>query len=225
VYALRSEEGELTVGLCSATKSLAKAQADLDFARTMVHGADRTRLYGRVVRSARSHLQEGWNPEPLAGATVTVEGPAQQRFQAVTDAQGGFSLAGSLEGDYIVRATLADGSAIAPRRVTVPAGQCSGVELDAGVLASLAGRVVDPQGRPVSFMRLTLRAEGSEKSEDAYTDREGRFQLEHVPPGSYVLSLLPAHGPAVQLAESIVLGAAEAEELPDLITSSADQRR
>ncbi|HEX3525695.1 MAG TPA: carboxypeptidase regulatory-like domain-containing protein [Thermoanaerobaculia bacterium] len=235
VYAWHIENRALWTGLCSATKKLAEAQSDLAFAGQVVHDGDRTRLYGRVVRSVRDDLQERLEQSGLGGVTVTAEGPAHQQLTTVTDSNGGFSFAGRFEGDFTVRAAAPEGlPAIAPRQVTVPAGRCSGVELESSGLASLAGRVVGREGRPVSGVQITLlplRDAEPRDGEEIRTSDDGRYLFDHVPPGSYVLAVNPK-GTADALkppypktffpragsskeAERIVLRPEEARELPD----------
>jgi len=196
VYAWRIKEGTLLwTTICGATKSLAVAQADLAFARQVVHGGDRTRLYGRVVRSSRADLGESLRQDGIGSVTVTAEGPAHQQFTAVTDGGGLFSIAGTLEGDYTVRAAAPDGfPEIAPQRVTIPAGQCDGVELESSDLASLAGRVVDLQGRPIPSLGIelvSLRGLELLEADEVRTSGDGCYRFEHVPAGSYVLAVNP----------------------------------
>jgi|GEM_PF-3166502 len=193
VYASRSKDGVLRTSICTATKSLATAQADLAFARQVIHGGNRTRLYGRVIRLVRPDLGTYTREVDLGGVTVTIEGPADQRFTAVTDAKGFFSVAGSREGEYAVRAATPEGlPEITPQQVTIPAGRCNGVMLKSSNLASLSGRVVDPAGRPVSAVRLRLLTErdGLDR-EEARTAGDGRYHFEEIPAGSYVLAANP----------------------------------
>ena len=235
VYASRSKDGVLQTNICSGTKGLAAAQTDLAYARQVAHGDERVGLYGRVERLVRPSLDEYLKATDLGGVSVTIEGPAQQRFTAVTDAKGRFSVAGHLEGNYTVRAATPEGlPEIAPQQVTVEAGKCSGVILKSDGLASLAGRVTGLSGRPLSAVQVKLVSEHDTEildSEEVRTSKDGRYLIEHIPPGSYVLAVNPK-GTADELeapyprtffpragsakdAERIVLRAEETRELPD----------
>jgi len=236
VYAWRIKEGTLLwTTICGATKSLAVAQTDLTFARQVVHGGDRTRLYGRVVRSSRADLGEPLRQDGIGSVTVTAEGPAHQQLTVVTDGEGLFSIAGSLEGDYTVRAAAPGGfPGIAPQRVTIPAGQCNGVVLESSGLATLAGRAVDLQDRPIPSLWIELVSMRDRElldGEGVYTSADGRYLFEHIPPGSYVLAVnpkgktealkapypktfFPRAGSPTE-AEPIILRAQEVRDLPD----------
>lgn len=112
VYAFRAKSGELTTSICTATKPLSEGEADVNYARQVAHGGDRTSLFGRVVRIERAPGKNWPDRRGIAGVEVAIEGPGGQRYSATTDADGVFTVAGRLEGPYTVQALLPKG----PRR-------------------------------------------------------------------------------------------------------------
>src|SRR6185369_7679974 len=244
VYAYRGGEGAgaLWVSVCGATKSVAKAHTDLAYARQVSRGADRALLFGRVISSARSGLQDPLEQTGIANVKVTAEGQAGQHLTAVTDAEGFFSFAGSREGVYTVRAAVPDRfPGIAPQEVTVPAGDCKGLLLESNALASLAGRVVEAGSNPTYGLEIKLipadATDGadSKAGEESHTSFDGTYSWEHLPPGSYILVVNPTEpsylpkeedlypkaffprGGSAAEAERIVLRPAENRTLPDFV--------
>jgi SdrD B-like domain len=238
VYAGRTEDGELWAGGCLLVKILAEAHTDLAYARQVSRGGPPARLFGRVVHSARGGLQDRLEQTGIANVQVTAEGPAGQHLTAATDAEGYFSFAGSREGAYKVRAAVPDRfPGIAPQQVTVPAGDCKGLVLESKDLASLAGRVVDAAGRPVSDVEIRLLptdGEDSPRGEESRPSFDGSYSWKHLPPGSYILVVNPSEpsdllaeapypktffprGVSAAEAERIVLRPAEDRMLPDFV--------
>jgi hypothetical protein len=243
VYAYNEGEGAgaLWVSDCGATKSLAKAHTDLAYARQVSRGGDRALLFGRVIGSARGGLRDPLEQTGIANVKVTAEGPAGQHLAAVTDAEGFFAFAGSREGAYTVRAAVPDRfPGIAPREVTVPAGDCKGMVLESNGLASLTGRVVDAGGKPTYGLEIKLipadAADGADsmEGEESRTSFGGGYSLEHLPPGSYFLVVNPTEpfdllgdapypktffprGGSAAEAERIVLRPEEGRTLPDFV--------
>ncbi len=198
LYAGRNEKGELSAWLCSPTKRLADAAADVAYARLVARGGVRTALYGRVFRAEREDLESYSSTEPLAGVVVSVEGPGGQRYLARTDAEGEFEVKGRLEGAYTVHARLPkDLAPSEPQQVEVPAGQCTGVEIKAGRLAALRGRAFEADGKPAVYLRLKIqqadapRSTDESSSQSAQTDEDGRFVVDELPAGDYLVAVNP----------------------------------
>lgn len=201
VYTGGDASGNFWVGICSGmTKRLVRAEKDLAFAREVKRGGW-TALYGRVRTNERDDLEDEPESEGLAGIEVRIEGPGGKRFEAVTDAQGDFTVDGQLEGTYTVRAVLPPGSpAAAPQTVELVKGECTGAEIVVSSLGTLRGRVVDDARKPVQELSVYLMPAGKPFDDESIvsdsTDEEGRYLFEEVPPGDYILVVNP-DGPGV----------------------------
>jgi hypothetical protein len=237
VYA-GSEKGELWTGGCRVVKPLAEAHSDLAYASQVARGGAPARLFGRVISSARGGLRDRLEQTGIAHLQVVAEGPAGQRLETETDAEGLFSFAGPLTGTYTVRAALPDRfPGIAPRQVTIPADDCRGVVLESSGLASLAGQVVDVTGRRGSDLEIELLPMDSGESvegEMSRTSFTGSYSFPHLPPGSYILVVNPTEpsdvlgeapypktffprGGSASQATRIVLRPSEERVLPDFV--------
>lgn len=137
----------------------------------------------------------------IAGLVVTAEGaPADtavvlhdrrgRRLRSERARGGRFRFAGLRGGSYLVRAGPLDG-AVGVERVGVPArGEIALVlVLEAGGV--LAGRVEDPQGAPLAGVRVRAARRGLAFGVERRTDAAGRFRLEGLPDGSYVVRAIP----------------------------------
>jgi len=141
-----------------------------------------------------------WVGLRLGGDAPTREG--ENRFLA---ADGAFQLDGLMPGDYDV-VVAAPGHAPAGRRVTIlPAAYAdASVRLSDG--ATLAGRVVGPDGAPVAGAQVEVMT--GHEGDAIQTDEDGRFVLADIAPGRR--SLMVEHPAFVSRSESgLVLRAGE----------------
>ena len=70
--------------------------------------------------------------------------------------------------------------------------------------ATLRGRVLDPQSRPVPGAQVVATASATGWSREATTDASGQYLLPDLPPGGFVVAVT-ASGFAAQRFESVTL--------------------
>ncbi|MBI5067183.1 MAG: carboxypeptidase regulatory-like domain-containing protein [Deltaproteobacteria bacterium] len=142
---------------------------------------------------------------PLAGALVTATGRGAElpAAQAVTGADGRFTLSDLPDGGYRVSASA---PGLAPARRVARAG-ASDLVLRLSPGGSLAGRVRDrASGAPVApFLVTVVHASRREPSRSlAVIDAEGRFAIDGLAPGAAeVLVSSPSHAPSPPQAVTI----------------------
>ena len=158
--------------------------------------------YGDPVQGAQiSLLQSRYE----RGRRRVVEAPVGAR---VTNDRGEFRIYAVRPGDYVVRATVAAGTApelvdyppafypgsmsgADAREITVDAGsEVSGLDfaLIGTPTARITGTTFDSSGRATTQLRVTLESiVGVSMSLDAHIETDGTFAFENVPPGQYVL--------------------------------------
>jgi hypothetical protein len=130
----------------------------------------------------------------IGGATVTLVAPPN-RYDTTSDATGHFTIAGMLPGNYRAAAGK-DGYSVKASDVSILSPQIRigsepdpvKVTLTLTSLSTLHGRVLDPDGKPLSGVEVSFAPNllGS-----VTTDREGRFTIDEVRPASYTLSARP----------------------------------
>ncbi len=121
------------------------------------------------------------------------EGEEPREFHASANDDGSYDLVLGGSGDYTVNVRAEASNASTSLAFEVKVGsepqQSREFELPG---ARIAGRVVDRQGKPQAQVWLELHADSAARGEsgrnvsgNVSTDEEGRFQFEHVAPGTY----------------------------------------
>jgi len=122
-------------------------------------------------------------PRPAIRIIAEPEGTAVEMHP-----EGGYTLHLIPAGDYGLRITRADGSSAWLPQIRVTRQE---TVLAAGIvfgLGDIAGRTVDPQGAPLSNVRVSLVEEGrsgSGRPRRAVSDTLGRFAFDDVAPGGW----------------------------------------
>ena len=153
---------------------------------------DRPELTGVVIEAAAMASISGrvtLDGQPIAGATVVIT-PDVSR--GTTDAQGQYRLAGLKRGTYPVRAETDRGASL-PQTIAVMAGeQRTTVELELTSRSSIAGTVVDQDGRPVPGAIVTWADDAIGDTGRATSNAAGEFVVERLRSGSYRASVRAA---------------------------------
>jgi protocatechuate 3,4-dioxygenase beta subunit len=200
VYARSEGSGSpLTVSICSRTSELSRAASDLDYARAVKSGAPlQARISGDVVFGARS-LSRGPLPEPkpLSDVPIRLEREGQVT-RVATGADGSFSAEGLKAGRYWVHADLQEGLyAQGPPQVVDLSDDrsCGEAHFLAFADGRVSGRVVDAMGRPIPGLTIELTvAAGLDETPGperlrALTDGDGRYEIERIPPGRFIIAI------------------------------------
>jgi len=206
VYARRSSDGKLRASIFSRTRPLASAAEDLAYAHDMAGGEKGARIVGLVQRLSVQNAVTYRRLTPLADVRVTIEGVNGQRWEAMTDERGQFEVRGALPGAYVVRARLAENIRVSKFEQEiyihrVDHNRFAGVLFTATSLASIVGRALDNDGKPIRALMIDLisvtrsgeAVNSSPPVNMVVTDEEGRYEFGNVAPGSYLVAVNPAN--------------------------------
>lgn len=135
--------------------------------------------------------------EPIAEAAVALI-PARGGSPvavAVADSAGELELSGLDEGEYVVTGVAPSWfPAEAEVRITIPRDDSFELTLHSG--GSLRGAVIEPDGRPVSSVRVLAhrRSVNGRWRGETLTDAQGRYDFAALPPGRYQVDVLGEGG-------------------------------
>jgi hypothetical protein len=201
VYAAVDASGALATSVCTRTRPVAKAQADLDHARGIATGGvPLGRIGGRVVLQTRDLVTGRNRARPIREAAVTIRG-GEFSAPARTNPAGEFAVTGLDPGPYTVGLEL-DGSfrvEIAPDPVVLRDPRaCAAIEAKVYPDGRVSGRVLDSNREPVRGITVDLTVPDTPRLESsgygpnrlrAVTLDDGTYELTGVPPGRFVLGI------------------------------------
>lgn len=133
---------------------------------------------------------------PAQGATVkfTRSADGTEPYSRISDLDGRFELRGTAPGKYKVKASLT-GYTFDEPEITVAEGSDHEVEI-VPKLATVQGRVTNPDGTPASGAKVALLLGGVEKL-SAKTGADGKYKIERVEAADYdVQASLAPHNPS-----------------------------
>jgi hypothetical protein len=195
VYASRNEkDGRLAVSICSRTAPLAEASDDIAYIRGLANAATGGTIFGSATRFARN-LREGGSTKvgPIAGMKV-VATSGNRRVEAVTGEDGRFRFEALSPGTYRVEASVPAG--LTPQEsqeVRVADRGCAEIVYLACSDGRVSGRLLDSSGNPVRSTTVDLipvdSLDGDRRGLWEISEEDGRFEIDEVPPGRYVLGV------------------------------------
>ncbi|MFY9558460.1 MAG: hypothetical protein WAV20_02240 [Blastocatellia bacterium] len=196
VYAYRNpKDDKLRTGICGRTQPLSDSRSDVEYARAVARGGTGGIIFGIVLRYTRDTYVDYGQHKGLEGIKVSVEGN-DKLFKLVTNKDGRFQVDGLEAGTYRVRAEIPGNLRKAPEQeVVVAEGRCAPAEFLTTSLATIRGKLVDSEGRPVSKIDMKIipaDVGGKEalwrgREVYSYTDDGGYFTFSQIPPGQYVI--------------------------------------
>lgn len=188
VYA-NNHQGKLETSICTRTRPLSDAAADLEYIGGLSKAAAGGTIFGEVELRRPSRGEEYPLP-PLKDAKIVIKGPDKQ-FERKTDAEGKFSISGLPPGKYKVRLELSEGlSTYDPEaEVELLDRGCRGTYFEAQPDTRITGRVLDAQGMPAANVLMGLvgvnYAEDKAFPQFVRTDKDGRYELKLLKPARY----------------------------------------
>lgn len=236
VYAHRGADGVLSTGICTPTKALEDAVEDLQFIGSLAIAKPVGSVSGRISEYKNHRSNGAWQPNPPI-ANLTVELTAKDgRVVTTTNEIGDFRFADLSAGEYELGFSAPEGFAptTTKAKIRIPEKGCVVKDFAVSRETSVSGRITDADGSPVTkiFAELVPIEQINERykrdSHVAEIDKNGRFELRFVAPGSYYLgvrlkSSVLKHGyprtfyPGTQLLGSaVVIIIREGQTLKDL---------
>jgi len=192
--------------MCSGSKHISDASEDLKFLSGLTGKTCVTRLYGAVGNFEMDYVRDNeglrsvvrvYNGVPEI--TVTARDNRGQLLTAVTNREGAYEFTGILpDVEYTVRAELPgyfQKTRSSERKIQIGACGCRRIYFPAFYDGSISGRITDSDGKPGAKADIAIvRADDKvsrlkTRVSSATADKDGRFILERVPPGNYVLGV------------------------------------
>jgi hypothetical protein len=206
VYARRMPDGRWTASDCSGTKPADEAIEDLAFIQSVPGLPPGGRIYGDAQRVRRAATGTS-EPEvtPLAGLRATFTNDRAQ-YEIVSGADGRFDIvvpAGTYTARPGIPTTL---KAYYPRTLTVADRGCAPTFFHVVSNGRVAGVARTPAGRPIARAMVHLLPVEAVTEEQvravslnsATTDPRGRFEIDALPAGRYVLGINVRFGPRLE---------------------------
>jgi hypothetical protein len=212
VYAAVEPGGALTTSVCTRTRPADKAQADLEYARSVaVGGAPLGRISGPVLLITRDLLTGRHRTRPMRSAAVTVRGG--ELFSATTQSNRGgeFAVTGLEPGAYTLGIDLAGffRVEVSPEPVVIrDARGCAVAQANVYPDGRVSGRILDASGKPVRGLTVDLTiprmSNGGTSGNNpdrlrALTGDDGSYELTGVPPGRFVVGISTGRDPGYRL--------------------------
>jgi hypothetical protein len=201
VYAGKNDAGELTTGICTRTRPIEEAKADLDY----IHGLDKMKPVAtfsggiqvyRPRRSDEEWTEESGKSQPLSGVTVYLSN-ASSKFEAKTKKDGTFRFEELPPGEFQLKIPAPPG--YWPKEInhtfTLHSKGCFETGFSFELDSSISGRVLKPDGTPASKIMIhmvpveQIDLPHQPDPHFAETDDGGRFVLRGLTPGSYYLGV------------------------------------
>jgi hypothetical protein len=197
----RNARGQHTVSMCSFVREISEAQPYLDFLKAIKDGSREARAIGTI--SKRTGLGYADATQPLAGAEVTVSGPAQ--FTRVSSASGAFEIRNLPPGGYAVSARVSGVRVSLNREIhdfaIEDAPACVDIDIVVPASGRVRGAVVDAAGSPIRDVFVMFRSADRGDQDTRHpgfglTLRDGTYSLPDIPPGRYRVTLNEGEGPS-----------------------------
>jgi Carboxypeptidase regulatory-like domain len=243
VYAHRSSESaDLMTSVCSGTRAIDEAAADLLYARAFKEGrAPLGHIGGQVLlayRDLAGLAVRSRVPEPMAGIAVRVTKDGMTS-ETATDPAGEFAVESRGAGRYLIDVELPDGcySEGASTEIDLPElASCRDIRATAYHDGRVTGRVTDFTGRPIAGLTLELGVKNGREDRGRDLVRtvsavDGSYEFARIPPGRFLLGVSAERDrqgtekharifhPGVERiadATSVIVGSGNRVRLPDL---------
>ena len=195
VYAFRSTDKKLHTSICTRTRPLSEADEDLEYIRGISLAPRGSMIFGEVTRRDQNADRRR---RPVEGAAIIIEGIIEdqsKRVEVVTDSKGQYKVSALPPGAYKVTINPPEGLSIynPERETTVSDRGCAEVGFWVEADTRITGRVSDLQRKPISNLLIELvpakPAPNPSYPQFVRTDKEGRYEMKLVQPGSYLLGV------------------------------------
>jgi hypothetical protein len=205
IYARRTPDGRWTTSMCTGTKPIEEAPADIDYIASLPLAESTGRVYGTIERTIHNP-KDRTTPMtvPAAGVRVALTSEAN-RLTVTTDSEGKLDLQVT-PGEYTIAPVVPQTVRAygAPMRVSVPARGCAPVHFSLTSNGRLEGRVVRQDGTPVLRTSVDVipadlpqdqRPDSFTTAPSGTTDENGRFTVDAILPGRYFVAVNARFGP------------------------------
>jgi hypothetical protein len=232
VFAYKLQDGRLGTERCTVTKPVLKAAGELGYMRRIQSNvATRATIFGTAT-FLNNEQSGATRRSPYAGAAITARGTTGT-FTGVTKADGSYEIGVPL-GDYQLSAGVESGRYASPffwHVVFTDVRGCGESNVTVGFDGRISGRVVDSFGMPIPNLTIdvvppTPVKDKSYKPNQSTTDADGRFMVNRLPPGPYLVGtntrsrlLYPRvmFARATSQADVIRVGAGEQVQIGDFV--------
>ena len=205
IYARKTSDGRWTTSLCSGTKPVEKAAEDLDYIASITAAEPIGRVYGSIERTVVNPANAA-SPQvvPASGITVALTS-GSARLTTTTDSEGKLDVRVP-PGDYTIAPVVPQAVRVygGPIRASVPARGCTPVHFSVTANGRIEGRVMRSDGTPGSCTSVDVvpadlppgeRPDSFTTSPSGTTDENGRFSVDAILPGRYVVAVNARFGP------------------------------
>lgn len=190
VYAYGNNEKMLSTSICSRTRLLLQATADLEYTRGLSKAAPPG---GTILGEVKLRRGDTWPWPPVQDVRILLQGSNKQ-VEAKTNRVGKYTISGLPPGIYKVKIDLPEGLSIYNPEVEVEVHDrgCAQAFFLVEPDTRLTGKVLDAQGlsAPDVLMELVpVSREDNAFPSYVRTDKEGRYEMKLLKPGRYHLGV------------------------------------